>query len=108
MLGTLLVSLSIHVYLLQVLRTPFPDFEGVSLWARLLSTGLAMFALIVTCIIAQPRLGRCSKVKQCVIVFLLYATLKESLRGILMNGVVTTGWGFDIVSGLPGLTYASS
>jgi hypothetical protein len=106
MLGTLLVSLSIHVYMLQVLRIPFPDFEGVSLWARLLNTGLAIFALIVTCIIAQPRLGRFSKVTQGVVIFLLYAMLKESLRGILMNGVVTTGWEFDIVSGLPGLTYA--
>jgi len=106
MLVTLLVSLSVHVYMLQVLRIPFPDFEGVGLWARLLNTALALFALIAVCRAAQPRLGWFSKGTQCIIVFLLYAMLKESFRGILMNGVVTTGWWFDVVAGLPGLAYA--
>ena len=106
MLLTLIVSLSVHVFMLQVLRIPFPDFEGVSLWARLLNTALALFALIVVCRAAQPRLARFSKATQCIILFLLYAMLKESFRGILMNGVVTTGWGFDVVAGLPGLAYA--
>ena len=106
MLLTLIVSLSVHVFMLQVLRIPFPDFEGVSVWARLLNTALALLALIVVCRAAQPRLGRFSKATQCTFVFLLYAMLKESFRGILMNGVVTTGWGFDIVAGLPSLAYA--
>ena len=103
MLVTLIVSLSVHVFMLQVLRVPFPDFAGVSTWARILNTALALFALIVVCSAAQPRLGRFSKGTQCIIVFLLYAMLKESFRAILMNGVVTTGWRFDIVAGLPGL-----
>jgi hypothetical protein len=106
MVATLIVSLSIHVVMLQVLRIPFPDFAGVSAWASLLNTTLAVFALMIVYSIAQPRLAQFSKATQCVIVFLLYAMLKESFRGILMNGVVTTGWGFDIVAGLPGLVYA--
>ena len=106
MLVTLIISLSIHVYMLQVLLIPFPDFDGVSLWARLLNTALAVFALIFVCSKARPCLGLLSKATQCIIVAVLYAMLKESLRGILMNGVVTTGWRFDIVTGLPGLAYA--
>jgi len=106
MLVTLILSLSVHVSMLQVFRIPFPDFEGVGLWARLCNTALAIFALIVACGAAQPRLGRFSKSAQCIIIFLLYAMLKESLRGILMNGVVTTAWGFDVVAALPGLAYA--
>ncbi|AXC15773.1 hypothetical protein ACPOL_6553 [Acidisarcina polymorpha] len=106
MLLTLILSLSIHVVMLQVLRVPFPDFTGISKWAPLSNTALALFALIVVCGAAQPRLGRFSKGTQCIILFVLYAMLKESIRGILMNGVVTTGWGFALVSGLPSLTYA--
>jgi hypothetical protein len=106
MLGTLIVSLSVHVVMLQVLHIPFPDFKGVSVWAPLLNTTLAVFALIVMCAAAQTRIGRFSKATQCVLVFLLYAMLKELFRGILMSGFVTSGWAFAIVAGLPGLVYA--
>jgi hypothetical protein len=51
-----------------------------------------MLALIVFYSLAQPRLARFSTIAQCVAVFVLYAMLKESARGILMNGVVTTDW----------------
>lgn len=106
MLATLLISLSIHVVMLQVLRIPFPDFAGASVWLRLLNLTLALFALTVLITAAQPRLGRFSKAAQCLIVFLLYAMLKESFRSVLMNGVVTTAWRFDIVTGLPSLAYS--
>jgi hypothetical protein len=101
----LIVSLSVHVFMLQVLRIPFPDFAGISAWAPLLNTALAVFALIVVCSEAQPKIARLSKTTQYIVVFLLYAMLKESFRGIFMNGIVTTGWGFDIVAGLPSLAY---
>jgi hypothetical protein len=105
MLITLIVSLSVHVFMLQVLRIPFPDFKGISVWAPLLNTTLAVFALIFVCAAAQTRIGRFSKATQCILVFLLYAMLKESFRGILMNGFVTRGWAFATVAGLPGLGY---
>ena len=106
MLVTLVLSLSVHVVMLQVLHVPFPEFAGVSAWAPLLNTALAVLALIVLCRAAKPDLARFAKLTQCLIVFVLFAMLKESVRGILMNGVVTRGWGFDIVAGLPGLTAA--
>jgi hypothetical protein len=105
MLITLIVSLSVHVFMLQVLRIPFPDFKGISVWAPLLNTTLAVFALIFVCAAAQTRISRFSRATQCILVFLLYAMLKESFRGILMNGFVTRGWAFATVAGLPGLGY---
>jgi len=103
MLMTLIVSLSIHVVMLQVLGIPFPDFAGVSAWASFLNAWFAMLALIIFCSLARPRLARFSAITQCVAVFVLYAMLKESARSIVMNGVVTTGWGYDVLAGVPGL-----
>jgi hypothetical protein len=105
MLVILIVSLSVHVFMLQVMHIPFPDFAGISVWAPLLNTALAVFALVVVCADAQPQIARFSKGTQCLVIFLLYAMLKETFRGIVMNGVVTRGWGFDVVAGLPGLSY---
>jgi hypothetical protein len=105
MLMTLLVSLSVHVVMLQVLHVPFPEFAGVSIWASFLNMAGAVLAMMLLCSAARPRLALFSKVSQCIIVFLLYVMLKETFRGILMNGVVTTAWRFDLVAGLPSLTY---
>ena len=71
MLLTFIVSLSVHVFMLQVLPLPFPDFEGVSLWARLLNTALVLFALIAVCRAVQPCLGGLSQATQCIIVLLV-------------------------------------
>ena len=106
MLITLVLSLSIHVVMLQVLGIPFPEFAGVSVWASFLNTTLAVLSVIVGCEFAQERLALFPAGIRYLIVFLLYAMLKESLRGIVMSGVVTSGWGFDVVQGVPSLVYA--
>jgi hypothetical protein len=103
---TLVFSLSVHVVMLQVLGVPFPEFSGVSAWAALLNTSLAVLSLIVVCSLAQPRLARMSPIVRYLAIFLLFVTLKEAMRQIVMNGVVTAGWGFDVVAGLPGLVSA--
>jgi len=103
---TLVVSLSIHVVMLQILGIPFPEFDGVSVWASFLNTMLAVLAVIIFYSLAQPRLAQISGPNRYIVVFLLYVMLKESFRGIIMNGVVTHGWGFDVVAALPGLAYA--
>ena len=106
MLIALVGSLSIHVVMLQVLGIPFPEFDGVSPWAPFLNTGLSVLSVIIFYSLARPRLVQFPMVIQYLVVFLLYAMLKESFRGILINGVVTTGWEFDIVAGLPSLASA--
>ena len=106
MLVTLLIALSIHVIMLQVLRIPFPEFAGVSVWASLLNTALSVLALIVVCGLAEPQLARLSTVERYITIFLMYAMLREILRGILMNGVVTTAWAYNVLAGLPGVIYA--
>ena len=103
MLVALVVSLSVHVVMLQVLRIPFPEFRGVSPWAPFLNTTLAVLSVGIVYDLARPRLSRFSTVMNYGIVFVLYVMLKETFRGILMNGVVTGDWRFDILAGLPSL-----
>jgi len=106
MLVALVTSLSIHVVMLQVLGIPFPDFDGVPPWAPLLNTILSTLALIYFCTLARPRLAHLPLALRCLSAFFLYVMLKEAFRAIVMNGVVTRGWGFDVVAGLPSLAYA--
>jgi len=106
MIATLVVSLSIHVVMLQVLHVPFPEFSGVALWASWLNTTCAIFAMMIVYGLASRRLTPRPMLTQCVIFFLLYVMLKETFRGILMNGVVTTGWKFGLLSSLPSLGYS--
>ena len=103
---TLVVALSVHVYMLQVLRIPFPEFAGVSVWASLLNTSFSVLAVIIVCGLTQPYLAQLPTFARYLLIFLLYAMLRETLRGALMNGVVTKGWGYDFVAGIPGLAYA--
>ena len=103
MLVALVVSLSVHVVMLQVLRIPFPEFRGVRPWAPFLNTTLAVLSVGIVYDLARPRLSRFSTVMNYGIVFVLYVMLKETFRGILMNGVVTGDWRFDILAGLPSL-----
>jgi hypothetical protein len=100
---TLLVSLSIHVVMLQVLGIPFPEFGGVKSWAAFLNTTLAVLSVGIFYDFARPRLARFSKPIIYLVVFLLYVMLKETFRGMLMNGVVTGDWLYDIIAGLPSL-----
>ena len=106
MLITLVVSLGVHVVMLQILHVPFPEYAGVSAWASSLNTALAALAVLYLIALARPTLGTLTKVTQCLIVFALYAGLREMMRGIIMDGVVTTAWTFNLVAGMPGLAYA--
>ena len=105
MLVTVVVALSFHVVMLQVLRVPYPDNSGVSRWVVSLNTALSVFAAIVFYHLARPRLARLSVPVQCVIVFALYAMLKETVRIILMKSVFTSAWTYNLIAGIPGLLY---
>ena len=89
--------------MLQVLGIPFPEFGGVKPWAVFLNTALAVLCVSIFYDYARPRLDRFSKPIIYLVVFLLYVMLKEIFRGILMNGVVTGDWLYNILAGLPSL-----
>jgi len=103
MLITLVVSLSIHVIMLQVLGIPFPEFNGVKPWAVFLNTTLAVLSAGIFYDCARGYLAQFPKPLIYLVVFLLYVMLRETFRGILMNGVVTGDWHYDIIASLPSL-----
>jgi len=103
---TNIVSLSVHVGMLQGLNVPFPDRSGVSPVAALLNTALAIFALVTFYDYARVRLAGRPLWQRALIVAALFAGLKELLRGSLMDAVVTTGWTFSAAHILSSTVYS--
>ena len=101
---TLVGSLSVHVVMLQVLRVPFPD-EQVSPWAALLNAAASFWALLTVYRLAQPKLSRYGFWRRALLMGALYAMLAETVRGALMNAVVTTAWVFSLLGLLPKCCY---
>ena len=102
---TLVVSLSFHVVMLQVLHVPYPDSSGVSRWATSVNTAFSIFAAMLFYQLARPRLERLSVWRQCLVVFALYAMLKETTRILIMMSIFTTAWSYHLLAGIPGLLY---
>ena len=103
---TNIVSLSVHVGMLQGLGVPFPDRSGVSPVAALLNTALAVLALLTFYDLARVRLAGRPFWQRALIVAALFAGLKELLRGSLMDAVVTTGWTFSAAQILSSTVYS--
>jgi len=103
-LVTVLLSLSIHIVMLQVIGVQYPDNSGIPLIPRLLNKWLSVLALFVFYYLAKDKLSKKSIVIQTIIVFCLYAMVKEVLiRANLMEGVVTTSWIFPFIKAVPQL-----
>lgn len=99
-IATVIVSLSIHVVMLQVLKIPFPDRTAVRIWLRLVDGALAVFGLMMLYDLSRPRLARFPAWCRALIIAALYGTLKEVFRGIIMNGIVTTAFAFGAAKAL--------
>ena len=87
------VSLSIHVVMLQVLGIPFPE-DQPPVWAKVMNLAGTTSALIAFQVNARAKLG--GFWRTVVISGPILLLLKEGIRGAIMNGVVTTGWGFAL------------
>lgn len=100
----LVVSLSIHVVMLQIMNVPYPDRSAVPATAKFVNAWFSILALLVVCRLAREKLERLGPVGGSLALLVLYAMLKEALlRTIVMNGVVTTAWVYSAVSALPRL-----
>ncbi|GBQ96627.1 hypothetical protein AA23498_2688 [Acetobacter nitrogenifigens DSM 23921 = NBRC 105050] len=96
-------ALSIHVVMLQVLGVSFPDTRSTPVWTHML---IEISAITATCAfygLARPVLGKGGLILSTVALFALTAMEHETVRGIIMNGVVTTAWLYPILQALPGL-----
>jgi hypothetical protein len=91
-----IVSLSVHVIMLQGLHIPFPQ-DDPPYWARLLNNACMIFAVFIFLDLARPALERRGFLTRWLILFALLAMLRETLRGAVMGAVVTTAWTFSLV-----------
>ena len=99
MLVTLIVALSVHVVMLQILDIPYPNPSGQPAAVSLAKGVMGVVALAVFFRLARKSLPRPLPL-QAVIVFLLDAGLRESLRGATMEGFVTTAYAYSFVHAL--------
>jgi hypothetical protein len=95
--ATVVVALSIHVVMLQVLWVPYPDAAGVGrlgmLYPLAQSLGLVWFAAA-----SLPWLKRFRPIVRGLIVGLLFATMNGIIRNALMAGFATTDFGGSVAS----------
>lgn len=94
------IALSIHVVMLQGLGVPYPE-DSPPLWTRWLNLAGTTTALIAVIRLAGPRLGGAGRA--ILTTGLALVMIKESLRGAIMTGVVTSGWAWAPLALLPGV-----
>jgi hypothetical protein len=87
------VALSIHVAMLAA-GVPFPSTRP-PIWARWIAQSVSVASVLAFLALALPRLRHLDYLRRTLLTFVLLAALKETLRGAIMNGVVTTGWLFS-------------
>jgi hypothetical protein len=90
-----ILALSVHVVMLQVLHIPFPQ-DDPPYWARLLNIASMAIAVLIFLDLARPALEKRSFVARWLILAALLAMLRETVRGAVMAGVVTTAWTFSL------------
>ncbi len=101
----MITALSAHVVMLQGLHVPYPDQSPVPQWMRLLNGAVTFDALVLLCIFARSSTGQMKPAMQALVVFLVFAMTRETLRGTIMNGVVTTGWSYAFLAASPNVVY---
>ena len=101
MVLTAVVSLSVHVLMLQALHVPYPSGFPKTGWLIYVNSSLGVLAIIYFYDLAKDKLDGVAIWWRCLALSGLVAMLREALiRAPLMDGVVTTAWIYSIVSNL--------
>ena len=89
------VALSIHVGMLS-LGVAYPQ-SAPPRWSRWINAFSSVSALLIVLTLARPKIGRYSLTIRWLIAFAVLVMIQETLRGGVMNGVVTGGWTFSLI-----------
>lgn len=89
------IALTVHVAMLAS-GIPFPLSQPPA-WARWLNLSLGIGAVFVVLGLARAQLERHGFVARTLILFVLLLTIRETARGGIMGGVVTTAWAYSAV-----------
>lgn len=90
MAGIVVLSLSIHVGMLQGLGVPYPDASEIGRWRTAVPWAQA-FGLVALAAVMVPALGHRPFLLRWLAVAALFATLTGLFRTTLMGMIVTTG-----------------
>ncbi len=101
---TCVLSLSVHVVMLQVFHVPYPEGYPTTGWSSFLSLALSAFALFYFYDLSRDEFQRFSPLVRCLLLFVLVAMVREALiRKPVMDGFATTAWRYSIIDNLPRL-----
>jgi hypothetical protein len=89
------VALSIHVCLLAA-GVPYPNLHPPR-WAGWVNHMGSVLALLTVLHMARQHRQSFNFPMALILSFIILFTIRETLRGMVMNGVVTTGWIFSFV-----------
>ena len=88
-------AMSVHVGLLAA-GTPFP-LPRPPVWAQWLNESVIVGALLVVLKLSDRSIADRSNLVRMAAVFMIMATIQETLRVSVMSGVVTGGWAFSAI-----------
>jgi hypothetical protein len=100
---TVMVGLGVHVVLQQVLHVPYPSNYPRHVWLEHVDQAMIVLGLLLLLSWSADTLEKLSFIARWLVLFVLYAMLRETLRGALMEGVVTTAYVFPLLSMVPKL-----
>ena len=103
MIISLVLSLSVHIVMLQGLNIAFPDFTVITAPYKFLTRVVSVLGLIFFWELADQKV-RGTIAKKWVLLFIVDAMLTESLfRGAFMNGYCSNSIGFMLINNIPKL-----
>jgi hypothetical protein len=98
---TTVLSLSVHVLMLDVLGIPHPSVENVPQFIVLINQALSITATILFYRLATPTFERFPMIGRCLLLTAIYAMLNEALlRSFIMDVVVSHDWIYCFVENL--------
>jgi hypothetical protein len=100
---SIVLSLSVHIIMLQGMHVAFPDFSIITPPYKFISRMVSVLGLILFWKFADKKVDG-SFVKKWGLLFLIDAMLTETLfRGSFMNGYCTNSIGFMLIGNIPNL-----
>ena len=101
MVLTCLLSLSVHVMMLQIFKVPYPSGYPSNGWPAFVSLALSVLGVMWfdELILQDDHASR--PIRKYLQILILVAMLRESLRLPIMDGFATTAWRYSFVSDAP-------
>lgn len=85
------IALGVHAYMLDVRHIPYPQRDGVPIWAKYINEVGSAAAYIIFCGLARDRLSS-RFFRRLLVVAAIYCGLRATLRLFFINSYLTGAW----------------